>query len=136
MKFVTIFFSGFIFSIGLGISGMMNPEKVKNFLDAFGSWDPSLMFVMIGALSISYMAFKIGDKRLRPVLEPNFKLPTKVKIDYQLVIGSSLFGIGWGLGGICPGPAFANLFLGSLEILTFMASMLGGMFLVRAFKLD
>jgi len=115
---------------------MMNPEKVKNFLDAFGSWDPSLMFVMIGALSISYMAFKIGDKRLRPVLEPNFKLPTKVKIDYQLVIGSSLFGIGWGLGGICPGPAFANLFLGSLEILTFMASMLGGMFLVRAFKLD
>ena len=131
MKLVVSFLLGLLFSIGLTISGMVNPNKVIGFLDLFGTWDPDLIFVMGGAVVVNVVLFRFIMKRKNPLLSPEFSLPTATDIDWRLVLGSSLFGIGWGIGGICPGPGIANLFTGEPKIIAFIISMLVGMYLFK-----
>lgn len=119
--------SGLVFGLGLAVSGMMNPAKVIGFLDVAGDWDPTLAFVMGGALLVAVPAYRFIPKRGRPVLEEEFSLPKKKAIDAPLLGGSALFGVGWGLVGFCPGPAIAALGTGLLPVFAFVAAMLSGM---------
>ena len=121
---------GIIFSIGLGISGMTQPQKVIGFLDVFGEWNPSLAFVMGGAV-LSYLALQLLIQRnfSIPVLGGSFQIPTRKDLDRSLIIGALLFGSGWGLGGYCPGPAITSLGSGSLNALLFVVAMGVGMLL-------
>lgn len=119
--------SGVIFGLGLAISGMMNPAKVIGFLDVAGDWDPTLAFVMGGALLVTIPAFRFIPKRTRPVLDKEFSMPTKNSLDAPLIGGAAIFGVGWGLVGLCPGPAVAALGTGLVPILLFVAAMLVGM---------
>jgi uncharacterized membrane protein YedE/YeeE len=127
MVLVVNFLLGALFSIGLSISGMVNPNKVIGFLDIFGEWDPALAFVMAGGVLLNVVLFKFILKRKNPILSPNFVVPLNSKVDKRLVVGSAMFGIGWGLGGICPGPGLANLFLFDPKAILFVISMLVGM---------
>lgn len=117
---------GVVFGIGLVLSGMVNPAKVQNFLDVAGTWDPSLAFVMIGAIAVTAAGYAIVLRLGQPLLEPVFQIPKKTDIDAKLVVGSGLFGIGWGLGGLCPGPALTSLLLGATGTLVFVPAMLAG----------
>ena len=121
---------GIIFSIGLGISGMTQPQKVIGFLDIFGEWNPSLAFVMGGAV-LSYLALQLLIQRnfSIPVLGGSFQIPTRKDLDRSLIIGALLFGSGWGLGGYCPGPAITSLGSGSINALLFVFAMGVGMLL-------
>ena len=121
---------GIIFSIGLGISGMTQPQKVIGFLDVFGEWNPSLAFVMGGAV-LSYLTIQLLIQRnfSIPVLGGSFQIPTRKDLDRSLIIGALLFGSGWGLGGYCPGPAITSLGSGSLNALLFVVAMGVGMLL-------
>lgn len=127
----TAFLSGLLFGIGLILSRMADPAKVLNFLDFTGDWDPSLAFVMIGAIAVGLVGFYLARQRPSSLLDKPIQLPTATRIDKQLVIGSSLFGIGWGLAGICPGPALVTLSAGMAPALIFVISMLFGMMLYR-----
>ncbi|MEM1029370.1 MAG: DUF6691 family protein [Myxococcota bacterium] len=122
--------SGGLFGVGLVVSGMTRPDKVVGFLDVGGDWDPSLAFVMGGAAAV-YVAVHWGLARVRsrPVFASAFRLPARTSIDAQLGLGASLFGIGWGLSGYCPGPALASIGTGSTDVLVFVATMLVGMVL-------
>ena len=131
MKHFTIFLAGLLFSLGLVISGMVDPAKVLGFLDLFGNWDASLAFVMGGAVLVTFIGYRLVLKRDTPLFESGFSLPTRIDIDRDLVIGASLFGIGWGLVGICPGPALAALAIRPLDAGIFMLAMLAGMVLPR-----
>jgi uncharacterized protein len=122
---------GFIFAIGLGISGMTQPQKVVGFLDLFGSWDPTLMFVMIGAIAVHFITYRIARHRKSPFLSTQWHVPTKKDITPSLVVGSVLFGVGWGLGGFCPGPAVTSLASFEVKPLVFVGSMLVGMMLFQ-----
>lgn len=129
---VVSYIVGLLFAIGLGISGMTQPQKVINFLDFFRSWDPSLLFVMVGAIVIHYSAyFFIRKLRKTPLLDKEWHIPTKKDITPSLVVGSILFGIGWGLGGFCPGPAITSLFSFEIKPIAFIISMIVGMILFR-----
>ena len=119
--------SGLVFGLGLAVSGMMNPAKVIGFLDVAGDWDPTLVFVMVGALLVTVPAYRLIHKRGRPVLEEGFSFPEKENVDAPLVWGSALFGVGWGLVGFCPGPAVAALGTGLAPVLAFVAAMIAGM---------
>lgn len=119
--------AGLLFGAGLLISGMINPAKVIGFLDLAGNWDPSLAFVMLGGVTVTAIGYRTVFRRGQPMFEPRFTLPTRNDIDPSLLLGASLFGIGWGLGGYCPGPALAGLGFGSPETLVFVAAMLLGM---------
>ena len=119
--------SGLVFGLGLAVSGMMNPAKVIGFLDVAGDWDPTLVFVMVGALLVTVPAYRLIQKRGRPVLEEGFSFPEKENVDAPLVWGSALFGVGWGLVGFCPGPAVAALGTGLAPVLAFVAAMISGM---------
>lgn len=120
--------SGALFSLGLIISGMLNPKNVIAFLDVFGNWDYRLILVMVGAILVNAIGFHLWAKKMkRPFFDTKFVLPVKKHLDRQLIIGSALFGIGWGLGGICPGPAIVSLVEGNSNIFIFFASMLIGM---------
>lgn len=121
------FISGLIFGIGLLISGMANPAKVLAFLDIFGKWDPSLAFVMVGAIIVGFFAFYYAKHRRKAFCGAEMKLPQSRQIDKKLIIGSLIFGIGWGLVGFCPGPAIVALGAGKLEALYFVIAMLIGM---------
>jgi len=123
--------SGIIFSFGLVFSGMTNPEKVIGFLDIFGKWDPSLAFVMGGAVIFNLISFHFILRRKAPLLEQNFDLPLKVEIDKKLIIGASIFGVGWGLIGICPGPSIVNLVTLNINSFLFVGSMIIGMTLFK-----
>lgn len=122
---------GFVFAIGLGLSGMTQPQKVIGFLDLFGSWDPSLIFVMLGAISVHFLTYKLIRKRNAPLLSAYWHVPTKNKITPALIIGSFIFGVGWALGGFCPGPAVASLASFDLKVFQFVISMIAGMFLFQ-----
>lgn len=118
--------AGLIFGLGLVISGMANPAKVLNFLDVTGSWDPSLAFVMLGAIAVTAMGFRLVLRRPKPLLEQSFQLPGQSSIDGPLVFGSAIFGLGWGLFGFCPGPAITSLGLAATSTLVFVPMMLIG----------
>lgn len=120
------FISGIIFAIGLSVSGMVNPEKVKGFLDIFGNWDISLAFVMIGAIGLNFFSFKVITKR-KPVCSDSHQLPTNNTVDKRLITGAALFGAGWGLLGICPGPGIVNLVTLNSNAFLFVISMSVGM---------
>lgn len=122
------FFSGCIFSVGLVISQMTNPDKVKSFLDVFGDWDYSLAFVMLSAILTNVLLTKIFQ-RSSPIFMNKFYLPKKIKIDRKIILGAFLFGAGWGLIGLCPGPGIVNVVSLSVESLIFVGSMIIGMYL-------
>jgi uncharacterized membrane protein YedE/YeeE len=124
---IASFVGGLIFGIGLLISGMTEPAKVLGFLDIFGAWDATLAFVMAGAVAVSCIGFALARRRVAPLLASYFAWPTRRDIDAPLVIGSAVFGIGWGLCGICPGPALVNLAGLSAPIIVFVAAMVVGM---------
>ena len=127
MAILSSLFAGLLFGLGLIVSGMSNPSKVIGFLDIAGSWDPSLALVMAGAIAIGLIAFRIAGRRKTSLLGMPMQLPTVKQIDLRLVLGSALFGIGWGLSGICPGPAFVlaatDLSPGSIFLLAMIAGM-------------
>ena len=118
--------SGILFGLGLAISGMVNPAKVLGFLDIAGNWDPTLAFVMLGALGVTAPAFYFILKRPAPWCAPRFELSGKKNIEPRLVFGAALFGIGWGLAGLCPGPAVADLVTMNAGVALFVAAMLTG----------
>ena len=118
---------GFIFGLGLLVSGMVQPAKVLGFLDIFGAWDPSLAVVMLAALVVSNAGFALVRRRQRPILAPKSLWPLKTDIDRPLVIGSALFGVGWGLVGLCPGPALENLATLSPRVIVFVVAMAAGL---------
>jgi uncharacterized membrane protein YedE/YeeE len=119
--------SGALFGAGLTLSGMTDPLRVRGFLDLFGRWDPTLAFVMGGAVIVMAIAWRIQSRMKRPLFGEKFSLPDRRDLDGRLVAGSALFGIGWGLAGLCPGPAMASLALSPLSVLPFVAAMLVGM---------
>lgn len=127
MQIVMALMAGLIFGIGLIVSGMTNPAKVIGFLDLAGKWDPSLAFVMGGAILVGIVAFSFARKRERSLLGAVMRLPTATNIDRRLVMGSLAFGAGWGLAGYCPGPALASLASGGVKPMIFTLAMLGGM---------
>ena len=131
---IASFVCGTLFSIGLGISGMTQPQKVIGFLDVFGEWDLSLAFVMCGAV-LSYLVLQIWIQRKfsMPLLGGSFQIPTGKNLDRSLIIGALLFGSGWGLGGYCPGPVITSLGSGSLDAMMFIFSMGIGMLLADKF---
>lgn len=126
--------SGILFGLGLSLSQMMNPAKVIGFLDIFGQWDPSLAFVMVGALVVTFISFKFILKRPEPILEESFHLPKRTDIDKALLGGAALFGIGWGMSGYCPGPAVASAGTGNLEAVVMVASIYAGFFVQKWFS--
>lgn len=126
--------SGVVFGLGLAISGMANPQKVLGFLDVAGDWDPTLAIVMLGALAVTAPAFRVILRRHGPWLTPRFVLPTLQHVDARLMAGSALFGIGWGLAGLCPGPAVLDLVTGDTRIMIFVAAMLAGASLANLFN--
>jgi hypothetical protein len=119
--------SGLIFGLGLSLSGMLDPARVRGFLDVTGTWDPSLAFVLGGAVIMAAMGYRLSLLSGRPLLDDRFRLPTKTKVDRSLILGSAIFGIGWGLAGLCPGPAVASLSLGLAPTILFVVAMLIGM---------
>ena len=133
MRLLISYFSGVVFSVGLVISGMTNPNKVIGFLDIFGNWDASLAFVMGGAVILNLFTFHIIKKRKKPVFTKGFEWPNAKEIDSKLIIGSSLFGVGWGISGICPGPGIVNLTLLNTNAVVFIISMISGMILYKYF---
>ncbi len=122
---------GFVFALGLGISGMTQPQKVVGFLDLFGNWDPSLIFVMVGAILVHFVTYKLIRRRTSPLFSVQWHVPTKRDITPALVVGALLFGVGWGLGGFCPGPAMTSLASLEGKPVVFVISMLAGMYLFR-----
>jgi uncharacterized membrane protein YedE/YeeE len=125
---------GLLFGVGLILSGMADPAKVLGFLDLAGAWDPSLAFVMGGAISVGLPAFALARGRSRSWLGAEMSLPTVREIDRRLVIGSLLFGVGWGVAGFCPGPALVALGMGESKALWFVAAMVAGMALFEWFE--
>jgi len=126
--------SGLLFGIGLVVSGMSNPAKVLNFLDLAGTWDPSLAFVMAGAVAVTLAGYRLTQTRPQPFFAEAFHIPATRDIDTRLLAGAACFGLGWGLGGYCPGPAVTALSLGAKGTLIFLACMLAGMWATRALK--
>jgi uncharacterized protein len=131
------FLIGLLFGAGLVIAGMSNPQKVLNFLDiagiANGTWDPSLAFVMGGAVVVTFIGYRLVWKRERPIFDTKFHVPTSTTIDAPILLGPAIFGIGWGLSGFCPGPAFTALGTGQTNAMLFVAVMLLGMLAARSF---
>jgi uncharacterized membrane protein YedE/YeeE len=120
--------SGILFGAGLALSHMIDPNKVLNFLDVTGRWDPSLLFVMIGAVSVAMIAFRFILKRSAPLWSTSFQLPQKKSLDLQLISGAAIFGIGWGMSGYCPGPSVTGLSLFSLESVIMVLAIYLGFF--------
>jgi uncharacterized membrane protein YedE/YeeE len=132
-KFAKIseFLLGLLFGLGLILSGMTNPSKVQNFLDIAGPWDPSLALVMGGAIAVGIFAFSFAKRKTQPLLCGKMDWPSQTKITYRLCIGSAMFGVGWGLGGFCPGPALVAMASGAKESMIFVAAMLVGSLLCQ-----
>ena len=133
MKLVLILLSGSLFGFGLAISGMLDPSKVQAFLNVTQNWDPSLAFVMIGGILTTSIGYFFSLKRSSPLYDANFHLPVIKHIDKRLISGSVLFGIGWGLGGLCPGPAVAILSNSFFPAINFLIAMLIGLYIGKRF---
>lgn len=123
--------AGLVFGLGLSLSGMVNPAKVQNFLDIAGSWDPSLAFVMGAAVVVTFIGYRLVWRQGRPLFDGSFHLPTLTAIDARLLGGAAIFGVGWGLGGFCPGPAISALGTGGPGALVFVAAMFAGLWAGR-----
>jgi len=128
---VSALFAGALFGAGLALSGMTDPMRVRGFLDLFGDWDPTLVFVMGSALLVTAIAWRIQPAMARPLFGEKFSLPTRKDLDSRLITGAALFGVGWGIAGVCPGPGFAALALVPVAAVIFLGGMLGGMILFR-----
>ena len=131
LMMITALVAGAIFGAGLAIAGMLNPAKVVGFLDIFGMWDPSLGLVMAGGILVNATGHYFVLRRNRPVFDVRFDLPSSNNIDRQLLIGSTIFGIGWGLAGYCPGPVVASLLFQPADMLPFLVTLLAGAFVGR-----
>jgi len=134
MKHLTVFLSGVLFSTGLILSGMTQPGKVVGFLDVTGNWDPSLALVMLGAIGVHFVAFRWVMRRTTPVFATKFLIPQKTVIDAPLVVGAAIFGMGWGLGGYCPGPGIVSGGSGATHALLFVAAMIAGQWLYVGYQ--
>lgn len=134
MKLIASYLIGLVFGIGIAISGMANPAKVLNFFDVAGTWDPSLAFVMGGALIVSFIGYRVVLKRPGPVLADRFQVPTRRDLDLPLIGGSAVFGIGWGIAGFCPGGALPALGTGRSEVFIFVAALIAGIFAAKLLK--
>jgi hypothetical protein len=132
MRSLAAFAVGVLFAVGLGISGMTHPDKVLAFLDVTGHFDPSLAFVMASGVLVNVFGYRFAMRRGKPVLAPSFSLPTKTAVDAPLLLGSTLFGIGWGIGGFCPAPALTSLAGATVPVFAFVAAMLVSMRAVDA----
>ena len=127
MAVFTALLAGLVFGLGLLVSGMANPAKVLGFLDLAGQWDPSLAFVMGGAVAVGSIAFLLARRRTLSLIGLEMKLPTDRRVDRRLIVGSTIFGIGWGIAGFCPGPALVALGMGEAKAIAFVVAMLLGM---------
>lgn len=127
MSFIVNLLLGLLFGIGLVVSGMADPAKVLNFLDLAGTWDPSLAFVMGGAVIVAFFGYRFVLKRPHPLMAPDFQLPARTAIDKRLLVGPAIFGLGWGLAGFCPGPALTSFGLAEIGTLIFVPAMFVGM---------
>jgi uncharacterized protein len=125
---------GIIFAFGLAVSEMINPARVLGFLDVAGRWDPTLLLVMAGALAVTMPIFPVILRRSKPLLAAQFSLPMKTQVDPPLILGAVIFGVGWGLAGLCPGPALAALASGSPEVIVFVIAMILGQWLASRFE--
>lgn len=134
LRLAAALLSGLLFGIGLAMSGMLDPARVRGFLDVAGAWDPTLAFVLAGAVMAASLGTALARSLRRPLLADRFDWPTRTRIDRPLVLGAVLFGIGWGLSGFCPGPAVAALSTGLLPVIVFVAAMLVGMALHGALR--
>lgn len=126
MKALIALVAGLVFGIGLVLGGMTQPAVVLGFLDVFGDWNPQLLFVMAGAVVTTAIGYRLVCGRARPLLESQFRLPTLRSLDWRLLIGAAVFGVGWGIAGYCPGPALASLTAGAPGLLLFVACMVAG----------
>ena len=133
---VSAFIGGSLFALGLILSEMVNPQRVRDFLDVTGNWDPRLIFVMIGAIVIVSIGYKLIFRRDKPLFENVFNVPTNTEIDKRVLMGAVLFGAGWGLSGLCPGPAIVGLATFKFEIVVFVIAMIVGMKGFELLKLD
>lgn len=131
MYLITALLAGLLFGAGLIVSGMTNPQKVLAFLDVTGNWDPSLAFVMLGAIPVMALTYGVMKKRHHTCLGQEVQIPTKRLIDMRLVLGAVMFGVGWGLVGYCPGPALASLLSGGMSSMIFTVAMVVGMWFQR-----
>jgi uncharacterized membrane protein YedE/YeeE len=129
-------FAGALFGAGLVISGMTDPAKVRAFLDLAGAWDPSLALVMAGAIGVHLVLSRLVLRRTAPLFAGAFDLPKRTDIDARLISGAAIFGVGWGLGGVCPGPAVVSLGTGSVAPVVFVLAMIAGTFLDRVYVSD
>ncbi len=128
---LTAAIAGALFAAGLSLGGMTQPARVQGFLDVGGAWDPTLAFVMLGAVSTYAVLHRLVMRRAAPLFDASFYVPAKARVDARLLSGAAIFGVGWGLAGYCPGPALTSVGVGSLEPIAFVAAMLAGMLLER-----
>jgi uncharacterized membrane protein YedE/YeeE len=131
MRLVSAYLIGLVFGIGISISGMANPAKVLNFFDVAGSWDPSLILVMSGALVVTFIGYQLVLRRPAPLMDLKFHLPDNSRIDACLLGGAAVFGVGWGIAGFCPGGALPALGTGRIEVFAFVAALIAGIFVAK-----
>lgn len=128
MRIIASYLAGVGFAMGLGVAGMTQPDKIRGFLDIFGKWDPTLVMVMASAVLTYGIAYSIIRHRPRPLLAPGFSIPANRHVDWRLVTGAAIFGVGWGLAGYCPGPGLALAGAGQADAVLFIVAMIGGWF--------
>jgi uncharacterized membrane protein YedE/YeeE len=131
---VVAFVAGVVFAVGLGIGEMTRPDKVIAFLDLAGDWDPSLAFVMVGAIGFHAVTYRLISKRSAPLWAEGFHIPSREDLDKPLLVGAALFGVGWGISGFCPGPAVASIGSAAAEVGVFVLAMMAGMWLHGRFR--
>lgn len=130
MNKIVALLAGIVFGLGLGIAGMIDPAKILNFFDVAGHWDPTLLLVLGGAAIVAFPAFQLAQRGTRrPLLAPSFRLPHQVAIDRRLLVGAAIFGVGWGLGGFCPGPAIAAIASVQWPVVGFVVALVVGQWL-------
>lgn len=131
MRSLLTFLVGILFGTGISLSGMANPAKVINFFDVTGTWDPSLAFVMGGAVIVAFIGYRVVLRRTAPVFEPTFDIPKNRRVDAKLLFGAAIFGVGWGIAGFCPGGALPALGTLNSDVIVFVAALIVGMMVTR-----